>query len=944
MRELNVKEKDLLKRVVKKPELQPFFFRKLKGLHWFDALSDNGFLAPEKNPKPVPAKEEGYVNIPHWSVTEYLVATSQELSSPDNDNYAIKFIELIRKITAYAKIENFSNYRTWWQLAKVIRNIPVHLISLEDIDLVDYWLDDSFERGLLAKELGEIWLPDLLERQDKHSQQLALRLLDCLYKVIFVDNKIGSSEKKEPKLRYDSYYAEKITKKVAKLSGLRLGLSAVELFQGRLVSILDEGDHDTWSSIWRRAIEEHEQNGRLNDADDVILAAYRDCFLGAVDKDLQLAKDYIQVLLKGQYQTLERVAIHALDKRYIELKALVGSVVNPEYFKDNYRHEFWHFLNNHYRELSTDQQNKVVEIIEGLDVTDEGGGVNEKATAYNRSIWLSAIKSFDEKLAQLYETYANVAGAEPEHPDFSSYMTVGWVDHKSPIPIEHLLSLDIGTLVQTIDSYKDTGRSWFGEPGLEGLVKTFKDVVKTKAKDIYRELLKFSNSDLAFIYPLIEAYHELWNEKKELPWNDVWPLLLNFCHDLVTKDRFWSEENAKERSHFVANRHWIVGAIGRLIEDGSKSDEHAFDKSVSAKAKEVLLALLERQNAEEFKLDSDAVLVAINSPRGRCLEGLVNLALRSCRIEHKESGDHAQAWSQYKDIYEAELMRCAHDEYEFVTIVAMYLPNFYYMSSQWVLSHLSDIFNQSNYQQWLCAMQGYSYINNVYEEFYKHLKTNGDFLKAFDDNNLKKQVNEKIIQNIAVAFINDFEDINQPDSLIATLVQRKNLDELRQLIWFIWTLREKNNKKLKEKVFELWPRLLEIVDVTSKEGRVLASILCHWATFVDKIDATVEGWLLKIAPYADEDHNVSELLLSIAEISKIQPVEAQKIWVKMLESYSYDYPEDAIRQIFKNLIALGADGERRAKEIIDAYLRHGIERPRTWLAEIKTTADMKAHS
>ena len=44
-------------------------------------------------------------------------------------------------------------------------------------------------------------------------------------------------------------------------------------------------------------------------------------------------------------------------------------------------------------------------------------------------------------------------------------------------------------------------------------------------------------------------------------------------------------------------------------------------------------------------------------------------------------------------------------------------------------------------------MQGYSYINTVYEIFYNHLKTNGDFLKALDDDNLKKQIGEKFIQN-----------------------------------------------------------------------------------------------------------------------------------------------------------------------------------------------------
>lgn len=124
------------------------------------------------------------------------------------------------------------------------------------------------------------------------------------------------------------------------------------------------------------------------------------------------------------------------------------------------------------------------------------------------------------------------------------------------------------------------------------------------------------------------------------------------------------------------------------------------------------------------------------------------------------------------------------------------------------------------------------------------------------------------------------------------------------------------------------------VDINSREGRMLASNLCHWAAFVAQMDATVENWLLKISPYACENHNAFDLLQNLADISDKQPLEAQKIWIKMLQSYNYDYPEEAIRQIFKNLITLGTNGERKAKEVVDAYILHGIDRPRMWLAEM----------
>ncbi len=53
MRELNAKEKNLLHRIETKPELQPFFFRKLKGLHWFVPLLERGFFEPKNNPRPI---------------------------------------------------------------------------------------------------------------------------------------------------------------------------------------------------------------------------------------------------------------------------------------------------------------------------------------------------------------------------------------------------------------------------------------------------------------------------------------------------------------------------------------------------------------------------------------------------------------------------------------------------------------------------------------------------------------------------------------------------------------------------------------------------------------------------------------------------------------------------------------------------------------------------
>ena len=231
--------------------------------------------------------------------------------------------------------------------------------------------------------------------------------------------------------------------------------------------------------------------------------------------------------------------------------------------------------------------------IVGLVKTNDDNLQNEGASAYERAVWLKAINEYGDDESELYQECINIIGGEPEHPDFSSYMTVGWVDHKSPIPEEDLLSMEVDILVKRLESYKDLGN--FHEPGLEGLTKALRQVVKAGPVRYFMHLHKFAGLDLAYVYQVLEAYGELWVEKAQLPWDEIWQHLLGFCEIIIKQEEFWSAENSLERSHFVANRYWVVGSIARLIENGTKSDEHAFPVKCLEQAQSILLILLEKE-------------------------------------------------------------------------------------------------------------------------------------------------------------------------------------------------------------------------------------------------------------------------------------------------------------------------------------------------------------
>jgi len=229
-------------------------------------------------------------------------------------------------------------------------------------------------------------------------------------------------------------------------------------------------------------------------------------------------------------------------------------------------------------------------------------------------------------------------------------------------------------------------------------------------------------------------------------------------------------------------------------------------------------------------------------------------------------------------------------------------------------------------------MQGYAYVGRVYEPIYKHLKEHGHLIKALDDDNIKGKVNEKVIQNIAVAYLNNFETLE--NGLISQLLQRGLSSELSHLIWFLWTLRKDGDDNIKAKVFALWPLIFEVIDTSSREGRLLASKLCDWAVFVDEVTDENKGLILAVAPFAEEGYNSYDLLRSIAKISERQPIEAYEIWLRLLECAKPDFPEESIREALTNFMRIGQDGQRMAKNIVSAYIQGGNEQPSLWLKEI----------
>lgn len=927
-RELSSKQKSALDRTIRKPELQPLLFENAKGLVWFDYFKEKGFLFPENLPRPVPVKQAGSVSVPFWPITNYLVKVSNELTLEENRRYAQDILCFLRETTAYAQTKGYSNYRVWWAFARIIRNLPVDIITIQDLKLVKYWLEDPYNRELVAEVLGEHWLRTLLDSNDKHSLTLAKNLMELLFQIHFATKGEDLEDLPEKKVYFHlpNWNCKQISQKIAFQSGRALGAKAADIFRKRLMLIFKELNIDRWSALRFPAIEEHEQNRKSESVESILLQSLRDSLLGFIDHSPAESLKYIEGLLKSSLETFQRIGIFLIDKRFEVLASLIDTVLKESFFTSNLRHELWHLIHNKFTSLSTKQKSSILRIIQSISLKDKDGNIDGKSSAYYKSIWLSAIHNQSKTAGKEYKKYTDMIGGEPSHPDFASYWTCGWRGWESPITPEGLLEQTPQELQVTLEKFINSPGE--NESDLEGLVKSLGIAVKKDPLYLLSALPHLIFSDSAFICELLEEYSALLREQKVLPWESIFEVLLDFCEKIVQQKHFWSEANARPRIAFVANRKGVTKAIGNLIRYGLEQKQ-INTKGQILLSEKILRIILGKEDDETFDEDFDAVSIAINSPRGTCIEAMIELTINVCLAEDSEKNGHGKSWSHFKNFYDEELSR---DGFEFPTLAGMHLQNFLYCSREWTVSQLDKIFDTGNHKKWQCAMQGYAYVTEVYDEIYSYMKEKGHFLRGLDDDLVREHAGQKIMENISLAFLSGNDPLTNTNSLVNSLIERWKFQEIDELIRSIWLLRksEKEFKAYKD-IIELWALLIKCIDKASHEGRLLLSSLCKWAVFIESINTRNKELLLKAVPYADEGHNLYGLLYEIARISRKQPLESYELQKQFLESKGPEfyptYPEEALKEIFSNLMKMGFKGKQKVSELASLYLKLGNRQP-----------------
>lgn len=798
------------------------------------------------------------------------------------------------------------DYYTDYSIVKILFNLPKENITLEHIDIIHMLLKDSGGSGLLNSEIEKVVLPVLI---DSGMDEYILSLLRIIFDYE-VQDKGKSYQEREPLL--EKYWLNNLLEKHSDSMIKLIDIEGLEILISIVKQVIGEDDA-AFNNVWIATIEEHSQNSFPDRFDNQIISFTRDLIEYL---DAEKVESYIEQFLEEKYPIFKRLAFHTINNKYDKLKALFWNwfEANKDTINTTFKHEFYKLLEDNNSKFSDNEFDKIIDWIESLDYKkyydDESPEQLEVLTAYKKKEWLWSVKS-SEKAQKLFEIYDDINPSKLEHPGFDMWSSgLDWIGNESPIKEKDVFcnkSIDnIVNMIKSFDPSKIEKKIFTRDCDLiEGLANDLAGCVKENPNKFSIDINKFLELDWIYKYHLIYGLTNAWRENRKFDWGKVFDFLLT----ILAVNFFVSDEK------YIL---WLKGQIASLIEDGTKSDDNAFDKKYLPQAKEVLFLLINNREDEQIDDDSDLSTYALNSINGKALHALINYALRYGRLH---SSQKVKWEDDIKDFFTNELDKDTEYSKSIFTILGDYLPNLRFLDKEWIDSNFNKIFPIENDNLWESSISGYFlYSSTVYTDIYEQFKQHGHIAKALKYKFKSDNTKRKVIQHICIMF-----NSSKDNETIFEIIESKDREAILEVIRFLWQVDRKNIKKEdSSKIFTLWQKIYEIFkEDTSRNAQAIFSTLSKWFVFINTINEKMLPYLKLTAKYTEKNHNSYFIVQELERLVGSNPKYVGEIYIEMINNSIFPtYKEVQIQNTIDLLYQLNED--KNALLICNLYKKRGI--------------------
>lgn len=719
----------------------------------------------------------------------------------------------------------------------------------------------------------------------------------------------------------DGYHLGEALGPVAKQLGERCGAAAVRLLASRLGEAIGTAEDDRYSYMWRPAVEEHEQNIRTHDYRAALLEALRDAALGATSSRSETALETTQVLLEAPYPTVVRAGIYACSENY----GAVGDqfwkyLKEPWFLQPVFWHEVYWLLKKNFLRFSASERSTFLTLVRELR-GDWRVEVNrdEWDERHRRDVLHPVAALGDAEVDGLYTELVRRWGPVGDHPDFHSYHTTSWVGERSPVTADALIAMSDHELVQLLREFVPQPRAWEG-PTYQGVASAIGDAVRASEDGFAKKLALFAELGRPYQHGVISGLRQRWvDDKKPIDWEAA----LGLIEHIVSAPVFRSDVQREGEGGWELSVESVISDIADLLKGAASTDRVVSNQlhERSLRALKQVLDLTEPTPAADVK---DPVSHAINVPRGRSLEAVINIALAMRRQAEEDAELRAPVWRLLQPIFEPELESGSVGlNAEFSALVGMYCANLHFLNPDWVEGNFDRLFPRTNDSAWRCAAEGFAYQRYMYPWLFRCLVDGGHLRRMIFDETLSDNVSEKALQFLGLAYLEDEEKLG-PDGLLSELVHSLNVEKLSQLCWFFWTLRgtsDESGPVRAGRILEFWKAVSATAGDRGGEYPELQSDLSQLAAFITHLDEEMTKVWKSAAKHANVKFHGHVLLENLARLAGQYPVQVFDVFGAALTGFLPDFDEKDVLQCVMSIADAGHIEE--AEQICNEYADRG---------------------
>ena len=528
--------------LIARAEHHRYFFDKLHDARWVEPLAAKGFF--RHPPPPIPVQRGRYYRVPRWPESLFLARIAGSASEDEQGR-------IVEIALALPETQNVSAHQ---DLADIALAVPPPL-AVRFVPKAKKWVD-KLTFSLVPLKLGELTVHLARGAYPGEALSLARHLLSPLrpHQEKKPDQSPeGHAPIPEPRARFEPLFYGEILKNHIPALVRAIGFPTFQMLCGLLESAIrhsrldaESNKREDYSSGWRPAIEDHEQNFQSRDLPAMLVEALRDTAEQLAEADPSSVPRIVQELEQRNYPVFDRIALHLLRVRADSPPGLVSDCLTRRELFDssNHRHEYTLLLQERFAGLDLADRERILGWIEA--------GPDLELFAASYETWFGRRPSAEEmencadqyRMERLWPIRNDLPEAwrvrfatltarygDPEHPEFTHFtqITGATIEDRSPKTIDELRQMPVEDIASFARNWQPPGG--FRGPTHEGLRFVLMKLVAEEPARFALAPHFLEELPPAHLLTALDGFQEAIKAGRSFPW----PAVLDVCRQLLSR-------------------------------------------------------------------------------------------------------------------------------------------------------------------------------------------------------------------------------------------------------------------------------------------------------------------------------------------------------------------------------------------------------------------------